>query len=86
MGLSSMSVEIRWLQAILWICSRRRSTLNVFFCPCFRIFMSPMPLSFHCLESLSNLYTLALCLKSTSSSSSPVVTLTSSGRGMIGSK
>uniref|UniRef100_T1IZR0 RING-type E3 ubiquitin transferase n=1 Tax=Strigamia maritima TaxID=126957 RepID=T1IZR0_STRMM len=89
-----MSGVMEWLQAILYICSRRRiiryRSKNI---KLIKIFASPTPRSFHSFLSRSYRYNFALWyLKSIvkitpiSSSSSPVFTSIKSGKGTIGSK
>jgi len=83
-GLMSNSLEITWLQHTFNTCSllmRKRALPVAGF---FKILKSPLPLSFHSLVSWTYLKSTALSEKRTSSSSSPVFTSTSSGRGMTG--
>jgi len=85
-GLNSMALVSMWLQQTFSTCSRLIRNLTLPDPLFFRILKSPSPLSFHSLLSGTNLNNLALFENRTSSSSSPVLTSTSSGKGMTGSK
>lgn len=64
----------------------RKKILNLHFSLCLSILKSPTPLSFHSFFAGSNLKSLARLTNIGVSSSSPVVTVISSGKGMTGSK
>ena len=82
-GFSSMSAVMRWLAQIFRTCSRLITMRRIPLVLWRRILMSPIPLSFHSLPMKRN--SLVRSQKSNSSSSSPDVTVTRSGKGMTGS-